>query len=233
MPSRLRPAVLTGLKGAARNPTALTALRPAGSCNSAVSAVPSAAHFTALKPTGFLFLIFQCAVSSGTPLFPGRGRLNPFNGKVRGGRITVWNTRIAAHRTTAHFFRYPHPPRAGVVLVLIQYHATRPGGIAAPPSPAPRVGYAHGHCGYAPVQLVPLMPSCSELRAGCMPFMRRVTCERNKIFFLLRSSVSLRVTLLHYPLYSVYLMCYLSISQKRLLYLRILRESEAAHLLTR
>lgn len=56
----------------------------------------------------------------------------------------MWNTRIAAHRTTAHFFRYPHPPRAGVVLVLIQYHATRPGGIAAPPSPAPRAGYAPG-----------------------------------------------------------------------------------------
>nr|DAN00742.1 MAG TPA: hypothetical protein [Caudoviricetes sp.] len=44
----------------------------------------------------------------------------------------MWNTRIAAHRTTTHFFRHPHPPRAGVVLVLIQYHATRPGGIAAP-----------------------------------------------------------------------------------------------------
>lgn len=54
----------------------------------------------------------------------------------------MWNTRIAAHRTTAHFFRHPHPPRAGVVLVLIPYHAARPGGIAAPPSPAPRAGYA-------------------------------------------------------------------------------------------
>ena len=54
----------------------------------------------------------------------------------------MWNTRIAAHRTTAHFFRHPHPPRAGVVLVLIPYHAARPGGIAAQPSPAPRAGYA-------------------------------------------------------------------------------------------
>ena len=142
----------------------------------------------------------------------------------------MWNTRIAAHRTTAHFFRHPHPPRAGVVLVLIQYHATRPGGIAAPPSPALRIGYAPGHCGYAPAQLAPLLLSCSELRAGCMPFMRRVTCERNKILFLMRSNVALRATFLHYPLYSAYLMCYLSISQKHLLYLRVLRESEAAHL---
>lgn len=132
----------------------------------------------------------------------------------------MWNTRIAAHRTTAHFFRYPHPPRAGVVLVLIQYHATRPGGIAAPPSPAPRAGYAPKPCGYVPV---PLMLSCSELRAVCMPFIRRVTCERNKIFFLLRSNIALRVTFLHYPLYSAYLMCYLSISQKRLLYRRTRR----------
>ena len=89
----------------------------------------------------------------------------------------MWDTRIAAHRTTTHFFRYPHPPRAGVVLVVIQYHAARPGGIAAQPSPAPCTGYAPRHCGY---ELVPLMLSCSELRAGCMPFMRRVTCERNK-----------------------------------------------------
>lgn len=153
-----------------------------------------------------------------------------FHGHMREGRITVWNTRIAAHRTTAHFFRYPHPPRAGAVLVLIQYHATRPGGIAAPPSPAPCTRYAHGLCGYAPEQLV---LSCSELRAGCMPFMRRITCERNKIFFLLRSNIALRVTFLHYPLYSAYLMCYLSISQKRLLCLRIRRESGAEHLLTR
>lgn len=58
----------------------------------------------------------------------------------------MWDTRIAAHRTTEHFFRHPHPPRAGVVLVLIQYHATRPGWIAAPPSPAPRAGYASGSC---------------------------------------------------------------------------------------
>lgn len=65
-------------------------------------------------------------------------------GRMRRGRITVWNTRIAAHRTTTHFFRHPLPPRAGAVLVLIQYHATRPGGIAAPPSPAPRVRYAPG-----------------------------------------------------------------------------------------
>lgn len=164
------------------------------------------------------------------PCQPTRCFLPCFPGRARTGRITVWNTRIAAHRTTAHFFRYPHPPRAGVVLVLIQYHAARPGGIAAQPSPAPRARYAPGPCGYAPV---PLVLSCSELRAGCMPFMRRVTCERNKIFFLLRSSVALRVTFLHYPLYSAYLMCYLSISQKRLLYLRILRESEAAHLPTR
>lgn len=135
----------------------------------------------------------------------------------------MWNTRIAAHRTTAYFFRYPHPPRAGAVLVLIQYHATRTRGIAAPPSPAPCTGYALGICGYAPAQPVPLMLSCSELRAGCMPFMRRVTCERNKILFLLRSNVALRVTFLHYPLYSAYLMCYLSISQKRLLYRRIRR----------
>ena len=145
----------------------------------------------------------------------------------------MWNTRIAAHRTTAHFFRHPHPPRAGVVLVLIQYHAPRPGGIAAKPSPALRVGYAPAHFGYAPAQLVPLMLSCSELRAGCMPFMRRVTCERNKILFLMRSNVALRATFLRYPLDSVYLICYLSISQKRLLYLRILRESEAEHLPTR
>ena len=135
----------------------------------------------------------------------------------------MWNTRIAAHRTTAHFFRYPHPPRAGAVLVLIQYHAARPGGIAAQPSPAPCTGYAPEPCGYATAQFVQLMLSCSELRAGCVPFMRRVTCERNKIFFLLRSSVALRVTFLHYPLYSAYLMCYLSISQKHLLYRRILR----------
>ena len=152
---------------------------------------------------------------------------------VRKGRITVWNTRIAAHRTTAHFFRYPHPPRAGVVLVLIPYHAARPGGIAAQPSPAPCTGYAPGLCGYVPAQLVPLVLSFSELRPGCMPFMRSVTCERNKYSFLLRSSVALRVTFLHYPLYSAYLMCYLSISRKHLLYRRILRESEAAHLLTR
>ena len=142
----------------------------------------------------------------------------------------MWNTRIAAHRTTAHFFRYPHPPRAGVVLVLIQYHAARPGGIDAPPSHAPRVGYAPWHCGYVPAQLVPLMLSCSELRAGCMPFMRRVTCERNKILFLMRSNVALRATFLHYPLYSAYLLWYLSISQKRLLYLRILRESAVERL---
>lgn len=53
-------------------------------------------------------------------------------GRMRTGRITVWNTRIAAHRTTTHFFRYPHPPRAGAVMVLIQYHATLPEGIATP-----------------------------------------------------------------------------------------------------
>lgn len=58
----------------------------------------------------------------------------------------MWDTRIAAHRTTTHFFRHPLPPRAGAVLVLIQYHATRPGGIAAQPSPAPRAGYASGSC---------------------------------------------------------------------------------------
>ena len=83
----------------------------------------------------------------------------------------MWNTRIAAHRTTAHFFRHPHPPRAGVVLVLIQYHATRPGGIAAPPSPVPCTGYAPGLCVYAPVQLV---LSCSELRASCVPVVCRL-----------------------------------------------------------
>ena len=77
MPSRLRPAVLTGLKGAARNPTALTALRQAGSCNSAVSAIPSAAHFTALKPPGFLFLFSNARFQKGVPLFSGRGRLKP------------------------------------------------------------------------------------------------------------------------------------------------------------
>ena len=135
----------------------------------------------------------------------------------------MWNTRIAAHRTTAHFFRHPHPPRAGVVLVLIQYNAPSPGGIAAPPSPALRVGYAPWHFGYAPAQPVPIVLSWSELRAWCMPFMRRVTCERNKILFLMRSNVALRATFLHYPLDSVYLICYLSISQKHLLYLRILR----------
>lgn len=213
--------MLTGLKGAARNPTALTALRPAGSCNSAVSVYPVSCSLHRAKSAGVPLLFFQCAFSRGvTPLFRhGASQAHDapvcvrFHGHVREGRITVWNTRIAAHRTTAHFFRYPHPPRAGVVLVLIQYHATRPGGIAAPPSPAPRAGYA-------PAQ--PVL-SCSELRAGCMPFMRRVTCERNKIFFLLRSNIALRVTFLHYPLYSAYLMCYLSISQKRLLYLRTLR----------
>ena len=156
----------------------------------------------------------------------------------------MWNTRIAAHRTTAYFFRHPHPPRAGVVLVLIQYHATRPGGIAAPPSPVPCTGYAPGLCVYAPglcvyapglcvYAPVQLVLSCSELRAGCMPFMRRITCERNKKNILLRSNIALRVTYLHYPLYSAYLMCYLSISQKHLLYRRILRESEAAHHPTR
>lgn len=233
--------MLTGLKGAARNPTALTALRPAGSCNSAVSICPVDCSLHRAKADGIPFLIFQCAVSRGSaPLF--RQRVSQahdapvcarFNGHVWEGRITVWNTRIAAHRTTAHFFRHPHPPRAGVVLVLIQYHATRPGGIAAPPSPAPRAGYAPWLCVYAPAQLVQLVLSCSELRAGCMPFMRRVTCERNKIFFLLRSNIALHVTFLHYPLYSAYLMCYLSISQKRLLYRRILRESAAVHLPTR
>lgn len=191
---------MTGLKGAARNPTALTALRPAGSCNSAVSICPVDCSLHRAKADGIPFLIFQCAVSRGSaPLFRQRGRLNPtlrrfrsrnarplsgkrsackpcqptrcflpcFSGRARTGRITVWNTRIAAHRTTAHFFRHPHPPRAGVVLVLIQYHATRPGGIAAPPSPAPRAGYA-------PAQPGPLMLSCSELRASCAPVVCRL-----------------------------------------------------------
>ena len=143
---------MTGLKGAARNPTALTALRPAGSCNSAVSIYPVSRSLHRAKADGVLFLIFQCAFSRGSAHLFRQGASQAhdapvyarFNGKVREGRITVWNTRIAAHRTTAHFFRYPHPPRAGAVLVLIQYHATRPGGIAAPPSPAPRVRYAPG-----------------------------------------------------------------------------------------
>ena len=163
--------MLTGLKGAARNPTALTALRPAGSCNSAVSVYPVSRSLHRAKSDGIPFLIFQCAISRmGRPSFPAWGVSSPhcaaseagtpglcqasrahaspclptrcflpcFSGRARTGRITVWNTRIAAHRTTAHFFRHPHPPRAGAVLVLIQYHATRPGGIAAPPSPATR-----------------------------------------------------------------------------------------------
>lgn len=178
---------MTGLKGAARNPTALTALRPAGSCNSAVFVHPSSVHFILLKTTGFLFDFFNARFQEGVPLFSGRGCLKPtlrrfrsrnarplsgkrsackpcpsarcfltcFPGQARTGRITVWNTRIAAHRTTTHFFRHPHPPRAGVVLVLIQYHATRPGGIAAPST-------------------TPAAPNC----------------ERNKIFFLWRSSVA-------------------------------------------
>ena len=162
---------MTGLKGAARNPTALTALRPAGSCNSAVSVYPVSCSLHRAKSDGIPFLIFQCAISRmGRPSFPAWGVSSPhcaaseagtpglcqasrahaspclptrcflpcFSGRARTGRITVWNTRIAAHRTTAHFFRHPHPPRAGAVLVLIQYHATRPGGIAAPPSPATR-----------------------------------------------------------------------------------------------
>lgn len=138
--------MLTGLKGAARNPTALTALRLAGSCNSAVSICPVDCSLHRAKADGIPFLFFQCAFSRGiAPLFrQGASQAHDapvyarFHGNVWEGRITVWNTRIAAHRTTAHFFRYPHPPRAGVVLVLIQYHATRPGGIAAPPSPATR-----------------------------------------------------------------------------------------------
>lgn len=190
--------MLTGLKGAARNPTALTALRLAGSCNSAVSICPVDCSLHRAKADGIPFLFFQCAFSRGiAPLFrQGASQAHDapvyarFHGNVWEGRITVWNTRIAAHRTTAHFFRYPHPPRAGVVLVLIQYHATRPGGIAAQPSPAPYNGYAPEPCGYAPAQPVPLVLSCSELRAGCMPFMRRITCERNKILFLLRSNTA-------------------------------------------
>lgn len=182
MPSRLRPAVLTGLKGAARNPTALTALRPAGSCNSAVSVYPVSCSLHRAKADGVPFLIFQCAFSRGSaPLFRhGASQAHDapvcvrFHGHVWEGRITVWNTRIAAHRTTAHFFRYPHPPRAGVVLVLIPYHAARPGGIAAPPSPAPCTGYAPEPCGYATAQPVPLMLSCSELRASCAPVVCRL-----------------------------------------------------------
>lgn len=70
MPSRLRPAVLTGLKGAARNPTALTALRPTGSCNSAVSVYPVSCSLHCAKAAGVPFLIFQCAISRGdAPLF--------------------------------------------------------------------------------------------------------------------------------------------------------------------
>lgn len=69
--------MLTGLKGAARNPTALTALRPAGSCNSAVSAIPPAAHFTVLMPTGFLFDFPMRDFKKGTPLFSGRGASQP------------------------------------------------------------------------------------------------------------------------------------------------------------
>ena len=113
----------------------------------------------------------QASRAHASPCLPTRCFLPCFSGRARTGRITVWNTRIAAHRTTAHFFRHPHPPRAGVVLVLIQYHATRPGGIAAPPSPAPCTGYAPEPCGYAPAQLV---LSCSELRASCVPVVCRL-----------------------------------------------------------
>lgn len=77
MPFRLRPAVLTGLNGAARNPTALTALRLAGSCNSAISAIPSAAHFTVLKPTGLLFDFPTRDFKRGRPSFPAGGVLSP------------------------------------------------------------------------------------------------------------------------------------------------------------
>lgn len=70
MPFRLRPAVLTGLNGAARNPTALTALRLAGSCNSAVSIYPVDCSLYRAKADGVPFLIFQRAVSRwGVPLF--------------------------------------------------------------------------------------------------------------------------------------------------------------------
>nr|DAN00741.1 MAG TPA: hypothetical protein [Caudoviricetes sp.] len=64
----MRPAVLTGLKGAARNPTALTALRPAGSCNSAVSVYPVGCSLHRAKADWVPFLIFQCAISRGSAL---------------------------------------------------------------------------------------------------------------------------------------------------------------------
>lgn len=109
----------------------------------------------------------QASRAHASPCLPTRCFLPCFSGRARTGRITVWNTRIAAHRTTAHFFRYPHPPRAGVVLVLIQYHAARPGGIAAQPSPAPRAD----------------MRPCSPCRSCCLaPNCAPVVCRLYAVY---------------------------------------------------
>ena len=174
------------------------------------------------------------------PIFSGRGRLKPMIAGLcpiqregEGGEnhcVEYKDSRPQNHRA---LFPLPPTPARGRGFGVDSISRDAPRGDCRPPSPALRVGYAPGNCGYAPAQLAPLVLSCSELRAGCMPFMRRVTCERNKILFLMRSNVAFRATFLHYPLSSAYLMCYLSISQKHLLYLRILRESEAEHLPTR
>ena len=78
MPFRLRPAVLTGLQGAARNPTALTALRHAGSCNSAISVYPASCSLYRDKADGVPFFDFpMCDFKRGRPSFPAGGVLIP------------------------------------------------------------------------------------------------------------------------------------------------------------
>lgn len=78
MPFRLRPAVLTGLNGAARNPTALTALRPAGSCNSAISVYPASCSLYRAKADGVPFFDFPMhGFKMGCPSFPAGGVLSP------------------------------------------------------------------------------------------------------------------------------------------------------------
>lgn len=69
---------MTGLRGAARNPTALTALRPAGSCNSAISVYPASCSLHRAKADGGYFFDFPMHVfKRERPLFSGRGRLEP------------------------------------------------------------------------------------------------------------------------------------------------------------